>query len=107
MAEFNIQRQHAQIIQQAEVINVGTADWNEATERLRALTHNVKGLIDAGQLDPRSGGELRAVISEAAAAKEKQSRLRALTKASTIAAGVSILSGISDTIGQIMQMMPR
>lgn len=107
MAEFNIQQQHAHVIQQAEVINVGTATWDEVSEQLRVLMHDIKGLVAVGKLDPQAGAELCAAISEAAAAKEKKSRLRALTKASNIAVGVSILSGISQAVSQIMQMMPR
>jgi hypothetical protein len=108
MAEFNIKRQHAHIIQQAEVINTDTfVTWEDVSEQLYMLLPEVKGLIAAGELDAQVGAELHAAISEATAAKERNGVLSALAKASNIALGVSILSGISQTIANIIQLLPR
>jgi predicted regulator of Ras-like GTPase activity (Roadblock/LC7/MglB family) len=74
---------------------------------LRAAVAGCEGLVAAGELDSQVGAELHAAISEAVVSKEKRSRLRALAKASNIAVGVSILSGISQTIGEIIQLLPR
>lgn len=105
MAQFNIHDQHAHTIQQADVINGATPSWDEMSEQIRALKQDIDDLIAAGSLERRTADELCAAVSGAGAATEKKSRLRELTKASNIAAGVSILSGISQTIAQILRMM--
>ena len=108
MAEFKINKQRAQIIQQAEVINVDKmATWDDAGQRLRALVPEVDDLVTSGQVDSQVGAELNAAISEAVVAEGRGSRLRALTRAHNIALGVSILSGVGQVVGEIMQMIQR
>jgi hypothetical protein len=108
MAEFNIKQQQAYVIQQAEVINnEGSVTWEDASERLRRLAPEVQNLIAVGQVDGQVGADLQSAISQAEVAKDKKSRIRALVEAKNIALGVSILSGISQTIGEIIQLLAR
>lgn len=59
MAEFNIQNQRAETIQQADVINNATSSaWKESDRRLHALLPEVSHLVDVGELDGQTGTQL-------------------------------------------------
>jgi len=108
MAEFHIKNQHAQTINQADVINVGQSEnWDDALGRLELLLAEVAQLVDNGRVDGQVGSHLQVAISDAVAAPDNKGRLRALLSAQNIAAGTTILTGIAQTLGSIAAMIPR
>jgi hypothetical protein len=108
MAEFNIKHQQAHNINQGDVVYVGVAlDEAEVAATLARLVQEIDFLMQSGSLDRGLGDEVRSSISAAASAGDKKQKLRALMRVDNIASGVAILSGVAQTVSDIISSISR
>jgi hypothetical protein len=107
MADFKIENQFAHVVQQADSIanNASLIGVDDVRETIGRLAGHVEALVAAGHLDVRTGAEIGSAIGEAAVATNRNGMTEALHRSGRIAAGITVLGGVAESISHIVGLL--
>jgi hypothetical protein len=107
MAEFKINNQYARQIQQGESItnNAHLVEGDLLAADLRGLLVEIAGLIERGELHPHTGAEICDALEDATRSTDQRGMVKALRRAGDIAAGITVLGGVAESINKIIGLV--
>jgi len=107
MADFKINEQYAQVIQQGDLIkNIGTTlGGEELSTRVGLLLSRIDALLEAGRVDEANALPVRSALLEAAASQEPAERITALERAKDLASAAVGLATLVEGIDRVLSLI--